>query len=974
MSSKQPGAVLDAQWGVRFFGVFRAELDGELAAFRTRKTASLFAYLAFHAGEPISKDFLIETFWPDNNASQGRQSLRMAISSLRTTLSAPGWDPDHRLLSDREVVQLRPDGISSDVAHFLAKIESARSADPTEKVQLLQTGLGLWSGPFMEGASDHWIMPQSLELEEQFANAITDLVKSMCEAGIAAEAAEWARRGLSLFPMREDMHVALMRAYSASGNNSLVLKQFEELETMLEDQWGESPGEAAMSLVDAMPQRERPKVMISDSQSGDSLQQRRSFFGRERELEEVAELIAPSVGPRLLNLVGLGGSGKTRLAQRLTERIAPQYEGRAWFVSFVGAESGEQVRNAIAELFGVAPDQSLVSNVASTIDLRPTLLALDNLEHLLSDCSKLVGDLIEGCPSLKILTTSRVPLGLPDERLYPVPPFPLPTDYRNIVALRASPSVQLLTDAAQVVRPGFAVTSANAQSVMLLVRRLEGVPLAIELAAAKLGTLTPAQVIASLSRRIDLETSRPMVRPQHRSLRTVIEWSLALLDASDRRAFAILGVCRGGFDINLAEALLGKETEVMVERLCRCSLVTWRESADEVRFAMLETVREMAVQLLDEDTKLHANATTKHFETMQELTTSALHTTDPAAWTRSIERDVTNILGAIEAATNGMADPKDAWKLVMPLSLYIERKGSPQLWVGPFDALFEATQGNLDAEELAKAHMLLAETNYGLRLIQRTLTHYKLAQKFADETGLVDLRIASRTDSVSAAITMGAFEYAESALNDAISLLPDSGESLARASCLVNLAWVVFDRGNEEESEELFIQSLKCATDVGDQSMIGAACVGLGCAIGHTRYDEAQPYFDRAHKLAEAAESPSRLAHNFYYRALIDFRHNENQRALQNLRRSYATYVGFGVALGQSSLTIGGNIFAALGRWPEAKLCWQRAERTREANQMTMIPCLARDFQRMSTQMPPDCPMPEMPASDQELFDVLFPA
>lgn len=937
----------DDRWNVRFFGAFRAERKGTVVSFRTRKTAGLLAYLAFHTGKPIAKDLLVETFWPESNATQGRQSLRMALSALRASLATEGWDPDIYLQSDREVVELSERGITTDVRDFLAGIESAKSLSGLARIEQMTEALYLWTGAFLDGANEHWITPQALELEEHFANTLGSLSVALCDQGSSNKAAEWARKGLSYFPMREDLHVNLMRVYAASGNNSMVLKQFEDLEQMLEDNWGEMPGEEAMSLIETLPRRERPAVTETDLKSPEvNRPARKSFFGRDKELGELLTLLAPNHEPKLINLIGLGGSGKTRLAQRATENQSEVYAGQTWFVSLIGVESGEQAWGAIAAEIGLPTGQGLAERIAEKLGGRPALLALDNLEHLVEDCTAIVSELMAACPNLKVLATSRVPLNLSGERLYPVLPLPLPTDYRDLPALRTSPSVELLTDAAQAVRPGFSVTPANAQSVLLLVQRMDGIPLAIELAAAKLGTLTPAQVIASLARRIDIETSRPLVREQHRSLRIIIEWSLGLLTDVDRRAFAVLGVCRGGFDISLAVALLGPDAEAIVERLSRCSLITWSEAADELRFSMLETVREMAIHLLDEDAKLHREATEQHLNHLLSITNSDLRKSDVAQWVIKVSNDAGNLLAAIEAASNGMVAPESAWQLTLPLSEYLDRRGGPQMWVAPLESLSNATLEDLKPALAAQAHMLMAETYYGTRNIKATFIQYQLAQKAADESGDRVLRIASRTDSVSSAITQGDFQFAQRVLEEAIALLPADGDDESAAMCHLNLAWVVFDRGDEDAAVAGFETALKFAQRAEDNTIVASALVGLACSIGNSDYAMAQPHFEEAKYLWIEAKLPARLAHCYYNRALIDYRHGQGARSLSNIETSLRLYVECGVALGQSALTIAGTVFAANSDFPRAATCWGRAERARRRHQMAMIPFLAKDYDR----------------------------
>lgn len=965
-------------WRIQLLGTFRVSRKGQTASFRTKKTASLLAYLAYYAGRRISKELLVEALWPESDSEKGRHSLRVALSSLRATFEDTDWDPAQYLWSDRDTIELKEGGFATDVREFQSLLESN-----TDRKKCLEHAVALYEGHFLPGFGDPWILPQALELEESYAQAVCELIG--LKADDLGGSVTLGRRALGLCPTREDLHVALMKAYVRAGQSSQAMKQFEELERMLDETWGEMAGDDALAVLDSMPRRgvgeELPKAVLVLSR--DAAPPRNSFFGRDRELSDLRELLSPGRGVRLVTLLGLGGSGKTRLGMRMWQDMVEGLNGRAWFVPMVGLEEPAQLQEALLAAVSAVPEKGVdaLDTVGAMIGSEPALLVLDNAEQIVSATGAAVKALLKACRNLTILVTSRVPLEIEGERLYPVLPLQLPTDYRDLAALRAAPSVELLVDAAQPVRPGFAVTPANAQSVLVLSQKLEGIPLAIELAAAKLGTLTPAQVIASISRRLDLGTTRSEFREQHRSLRTVVEWSLALLAQSERDAFSTLGVCRGGFNHALAEALLGSNSADEVLRLCRCSLVNWSEGTEQLRFEMLETVREMAAALLADDPELQSQAIQRHFDYVLNLCTSAERVSDPASWSARIVSETGNILAAIEHATEGRIPAEKAWAMVLPLQDFLDRRGRPQIWLGPFEGLLKATGSELDDATRAKAHMLLASTHYGLRNIRSTYDEYLLAQKYADASGDRLLRIEARTDSISAAITLGAFEYSQRALEEAIALLPEvGGDPRSAAMCHLNLAWVIFDQGREEESEPHFVESVAYAEQSGDPAALAGALTGLGAAVGHTRHDDAQLIFERARSLWSQTELAGRMAHLYYNRALIDYRHGKLDLAMEHLHRSYAMFVENGIALGQSALTIGGNILAAAGRPADAALCWGRADVARERQGMLMIPFMRRDYGRelpkvletLSPAQVEEARQRSKGLTDQGFFDMLF--
>jgi predicted ATPase/DNA-binding SARP family transcriptional activator len=973
-------------WRVQLLGPLNVEKGGESAAFRTRKTAALLAYLVYYRGRSISKEQLIDSLWPESDADKGRQSLRMAVSSIRSTLTREGWDPLQHIRSDRDTLSASEEGFVSDVQEFRGHLQAAQaSKDPLCE---LNKAVALYSGSFLAGISDDWILPHALELEEAYAQAVCSVIELTALAGEIQAAASLGRKAIAMCPSREDLHVALITAYGVAGQTGSAVQQYEELERMLDDMWGEMPGEEARAALAALPRREQGSVAVvraPTSSGATGSPERTPFFGRVRELEELQSLLQPrGDGQRFVTLFGLGGTGKTRLAQQLADDMHDAFGGKVWFVSLVGADEAAQVHERLfsAIVNGQPKNTDILDAVGGAIGRVPALLVFDNLEHVVPAARATAEFLVAACPGLRLLATSRVPLDSPGERLVPLAPLPLPSNFRDLAVLRESPSVQLLVEAAQAVRPGFSVTTANAQSVLLLCRRLDGIPLAIELAAAKLATLSPAQVLGSLATSVDLTTDRASVPLRHRSLETVLQWSLGLLTQEERDAFACLSICRGGFNSELAADLLGPRSDEHLRRLCHCALLAWHEEAEEVRFEMLETVREMAAQLLDQDPVTRRGAIERHFSYVHRLCTSFHGRTSEAEkvrWVARMSVDTGNVLSAIETAAHGYIDSEQAWEMALQLDPYLRRRGRSQVWIGPLEGLLEATRLDLCPKTAARAHTLLAEAHYGLRAIRNTFDHCREAVEAADRSGDVILQIDARVELATPSITLGEFAEAERVLQAAIELLPPDDPKLA-ARCYLNLAWVLFDRGDEEDSESVFREALQLAEKSGDTSTVGSALTGLAASIGHSRYEESLLLYDRAVGVWTSLGLPGYLAHCLYNRSLSDYRHGRLDESLANISKAFRIYVGNDIALGQTILTIAGNLMAALGRHEEAAACWGRAEAARQRYGMLMIPTVARDFDHEIVRVRGVVPPAELQGafdrfrgvSDEELSELLF--
>jgi predicted ATPase/two-component SAPR family response regulator len=330
-----------------------------------------------------------------------------------------------------------------------------------------------------------------------------------------------------------------------------------------------------------------------------------SFIGRERELAELRTLLARN---RLLTLTGAGGSGKSRLAMELVRAMAEEVSESVW-VELAGLQDSASLPRAILEAFGVHEDvdgpdpEALVAYLRG----RSALLVLDNCEHLVDACAQLAHTLVKRCPSIRILSTSREALGVKGERAWLVPPLSLPGGVGSLEALKASEAVRLFEERARDVVGSFRLDEANSPAVAEICRRLDGIPLAIELAAARVKVLTPQQIRERLHDAFRLLSSADRSSiPRHRTLRAAMDWSHDLLRESARILLRRLSVFRGGFVLGGAErvgaggAIAGEEVLDLVAHLVDRSLVVVREHRGEARYRLLETVRQYAAQRLAE--------------------------------------------------------------------------------------------------------------------------------------------------------------------------------------------------------------------------------------------------------------------------------------------------------------------------------------------------------------------------------------
>ena len=400
-----------------------------------------------------------------------------------------------------------------------------------------------------------------------------------------------------------------------------------------------------------------------------------SFIGRERELTEIRGLLGSS---RLLTLLGMGGLGKTRLSLQTAAEQIHHFPDGVWFLDLAPISDPALIVSETAQVLGVReePDRPMLQTLCSHLKNQRVLLILDNCEHLIKASAQVASAILKSAPHVRILASSREALHAPGEQCYPVLPLPVPARGDSIEVLGRSTAVRLFVDRAQLHKPGFTLNEREAPAIAELVARLEGIPLALELAAARVRALSVADINARLKDRYKLLTGGSRVlQERQQTLRALVDWSYELLEPHEQILLDRLGVFVGGFDLAAAEAVCGSEPLAgedvldLLASLIEKSLVMLDERDDGARYLMLETIREYAREKLAQrdDAAAIAARHCEHYFAMTKAANKGLRGPEQADWLWKVEVEFDNIRSAIALSLGGSVDPFIAVKFAVAM-------------------------------------------------------------------------------------------------------------------------------------------------------------------------------------------------------------------------------------------------------------------------------------------------------------------
>ncbi|MFR9805352.1 BTAD domain-containing putative transcriptional regulator [Pseudonocardia sp. RS010] len=566
---------------VEVLGPLRLLVDGAPVEVPGPKRRAALALLALAEGRTVPVDRLLDTLWPAGVPDSGRQALHTHVSRVRTLLG-PAADR-LRTLQDGYRLELAPGEL--DLAQARTLLARGRAAaGPAAALPLLRRAHALWRGPALADLLDVPAVAVAVEEQDRLHQEVTDaLVARAVEAGDAAEVVGLAAAAHAAEPLREPGAVLLMRALAASGQPAEALRVGREFRRALADETGLDPSPALGEV-------ERAVAGGADGAPGPAAPNRAApvtrLIGREQQVAGLHRLLAEE---RLVTVVGPGGVGKTRVALEVAGR------GRAPVVPLAPVTDAATLPHALAGALDLAVARGdVLAACLALLGDRPGLLVVDNCEHLLAGARDLVEAVLAACPRLSVLATSREPLGLAAEYTYRLAPLPVPAPGEA----DGSAAVAVFLERARRARPGPVPDPAQLRLVADIVRRLDGLPLAIELAAGRLSSLSLADLHARLDRSLDLLGGARTGDARHRTLRATLEWSYQLLTEDERRLFRHLAVFADGADLDTAEQLavdlgLGGDPGGLLARLVDASLLEV-DFAAGTRYRMLGTLRVFA--------------------------------------------------------------------------------------------------------------------------------------------------------------------------------------------------------------------------------------------------------------------------------------------------------------------------------------------------------------------------------------------
>jgi predicted ATPase/DNA-binding SARP family transcriptional activator len=600
---------------VHILGPLEVRVGERPVVIRAGRPRRLLVVLVLHLGQRVSTDTLIETVWGSEATGGSVNALRILVSYLRRALEPTAGalvietvEGGYRLVGDRSSVD----------AYRLEEAVSAadRETDPNRCLITLDAALAAWRGsPLPEIADEEFVQADLQRLQELRLTALEQRVEALLHLGRHAEAATELHHLVVVHPLRERFHAQLMTALYRSGRQAEALAVYGRVRRRLAEELGLDPGPELQALEQAVleqspdlgpPSSPRPAGgaggMSSPSGPADRAdtptkagvpRPLEPLIGRDVEVQHLTDLVRSR---RLVTLTGPGGAGKTRLAAELAVPTATS----AWWADLSAAESAESVVTTVAGAMDVAAGrEEQIAALVAQLGQHDGLLVLDTCERVRSALRPLVEAILRGCPDLRLLATSRQPIGAATERVWPVPPLALPDpDGSGTDEIGRSAAVQLFVERAANRRPGFRLTADNASDIARICHLLDGLPLAIELAAAHAGVLEVPAMLRVLDDRLRLLVDEGRDDRQQ-TLRSTIGWSYELLSDDEARFFERLSVFAGPFPLPAAEAVasdgLRRDGLELLLALGRQSLVT--SSAGD-RFRLLDTIRAFAAERL----------------------------------------------------------------------------------------------------------------------------------------------------------------------------------------------------------------------------------------------------------------------------------------------------------------------------------------------------------------------------------------
>ena len=556
------------------------------------------AVLAAHHGSVVSTGRICDALWGDNQPADPPAVLQSHLSRLRRVLR-----PDAEIVARPPgyVLDATPDTIDAGRFELLCE-RAAATADLATTVNLLERALACWRGPaFDEFVEFEWAGPAAVRLDELRAGAKEDLFEARLALGADAALVGDLEGAVTQQPLRERLWCQLVVALYRRGRSAEALRHVEAYRVLLREELGLDPSPALREL-EARILREDPTLRQGNHESRRSPSRRPStettqLVGRRHELDQLVLIVTSH---RMVTLNGPGGVGKTRLAKRLANELWDEFDGEVFVAELAPVHDPASTVAAIATATDVQQRQhlSIEETLVEYLRSRRALLVLDNCEHLRATVASLSERFLSACPNVTLLATSREVLGLPGEQVWRVGPLSVPGDASSVAVVAEAPAARLFVERAIAARPGFALGPDNVADVVRIVRRLDGLPLTIELAAARIRAMSTSALAQRLENGFELLSgAQASLAFRHRTVEDLVAWSYDLLDPDEQLLFARLSAFTGSFELDAVEGVCATQdlgvakVPMLLANLVDKSMVQLTDE-DSPRYRLLETLKE----------------------------------------------------------------------------------------------------------------------------------------------------------------------------------------------------------------------------------------------------------------------------------------------------------------------------------------------------------------------------------------------
>jgi predicted ATPase/DNA-binding SARP family transcriptional activator len=815
---------------------------------------ALLAYLAVEAGRAHSRDALVALIWPDQPDETARQNLRHVLYKLRQTLhdTTERADTPAFLVVTPQTVQLNPDAdIWLDMAVFSSLMATCRShrhrrvrSCPACVVRLREAAT-LYRGDFLEGffmgesaPFEEWLLIEREGLHRQALEVFVHLAEHHVGRGEHERALEYAYRQLEFEPWREQAHRQVMKLLALTGQRSAALAQYETCRRVLSEQMGIEPEPETIELYELIKTGDQEsgirneESVIPDPRKHNLPPQLTPFIGREEELAQLAEILQDP-DYRLVTITGPGGIGKTRLVLEAATQQIGAFDDGVYFISLASLVSPDYLASSIAQATGLMlqgveePSTQLLDYLAG----KEMLLVLDNFEHLL-DGTDLLVEILKTAPRVSLLVTSREQLGLQAESVFEIEGLRFPETAggpgrsdRSSSIIESYSAVQLFMERARRVKRGFSLSQEMAAGVIEICRLVNGVPLAIELASARVGEHIPSDIAQAISRNLDfLSTSFRDVPQQHRSLRAVFNYSWSLLSDQERSAFRRLSVFRGGWE-SAASTAAADASEQALASLASKSLV---QKDDSGRYSLHELLRQYAAERLDEDPDECDSTQVRHVNYYLEFIETAgpeLRGAQQVVWLGRIEKEHDNL----RAALNWGVDQRQA-EVALRLAISMRRFWEIRGYLVEGRRWLEAAMGLGDAPKLLRARALSSAAALASLQSDHSQTTAQLEESLALYRELGDKDgIAEALNNLGVVVSeLNEYERSLDYYEEALALRRETGNKRSMALLLYNIGTTLVFLDNVDRGAGYLEECVTIYKELQDQWGVALALQGLG--------------------------------------------------------------------------------------------------------------------------------------------------